>query len=171
VIASESTRGSLTQLADNRGLSSLPVVSDWQDWWRVWGPKILDNVGKVGWVLFVLDANEKILEESMLLSRLIKGKPGHTSKGWTPDEYGNVETICMQGLRWFETHAPSVIRDAPEWAQFILSAQYGNLCVLARLGREQRSLQETGYSTVVLEQRDDGMHCTKGGDRFLEEVA
>lgn len=149
----------------------MPIVTDCQEWWKVWGPRIAAEVGYQGWVLFILDVNEKIVEESMLLSRLLRGKPEYDTRGWTPDEWGNCEEVTMAGLRWFERHAPSVIKDSPEWAQFILSAQYNNLCVLARLGREVRAATEQGYTTVVLEKRDGGIECTQGADRFLEEVA
>jgi hypothetical protein len=172
VIVEESKLAGLTKMADNRGTASLPILQDWQLWWKEWGPRIQRDVGRQGWVLFVLDANEKLLEMSTLVSRIIRGKPSWDSRGWTENEYGNVESICMAGLRWFERHAEAVQKDAPEWAKFILAAQYGNFSALARLGRELRGLQEAGYSTVVLETNEGGdINVLKGGDKFLEETA
>ena len=121
-------------------------------------------------MLFLLDAHEKLVEGSLLVSRIIRSKPKWDGAG-TEREWGSVEAETTRDLRWFERHAPSVQKDAPEWAQFLITAQYGAFCALARMGRELRGMQVAGYSTVVLEQRDTGMHCTQGGDAFLEEVA
>jgi hypothetical protein len=45
------------------------------------------------------------------------------------------------------------MRDAPEWAQFLFTAQGGNFAVLRRLGRELRALQEQGYLVATIERR------------------
>ena len=170
MIVERSKLAGLTELADNRGTASLPILQDMQLWWKEWGPRIARDVGYQGWVLFLLDGHEKLIEGATLVSRIIRGKPKWDGQG-SEREWGNVESQTTADLRWFERHVDSVKRDAPEWAQFLLTAQYGAFCTLARLGRELRGVQEAGYSTVVLEQRDTGINCTQGGDRFLEEVA
>lgn len=170
MIVEQSRRSGLTQLADNRGTASLPVLQDMQLWWKEWGPRIARDVGRQGWVLFLLDAHEKLIEGSTLVSRIIRNKPKWDGHG-TEREWGNVETQTRADLAWYERHVEPVKRDAPEWAQFLITAQYSAFCALARLGRELRGLQEAGYSTVVLETSDKGIACTQGGDRFLEEVA
>ena len=160
----------LTALADNRGSASLPVLQDMQDWWKAWGPRISRDVGQQGWVLFLLDAHEKLVEGSMLVSRIIRNKPKWDGLG-TESEWGSVEVATTAALHWFENHAPAVQRDAPDWAQFLITAQYGAFCALARLGRELQGLKEAGYSTMVLETSDKGVACTQGGATFLEETA
>jgi hypothetical protein len=160
VIATESKRAGLTRLEDNRGDSSLAVLQDMETWWREWGPRIARDVGQQGWVLFLLDTNEKIVEVSMLVSQVLRHQA-----------LANVEDVTLEALRWFERHAPAVQRDAPEWAQFIISAQYNNLTAMSRIGRELRAAQEQGYHTVVLENTADGVHCHAGGDRLLKELA
>lgn len=167
MIAARSKLAGLTMMADNRGTASLPVLQDMQLWWREWGPRIARDVGYQGWVLFLLDAHEKQIEGSMTVSRILRGKLGRVSER----EWQNVEDLTTSDLRWFERHAPEVQRDAPEWAQFLITAQYGAFCALARLGRELRGVQVAGYSTVVLEQTENGSAITSGGDKFLEEVA
>lgn len=171
MIATGSRRPGLTKLEDNRGVASFPFAADCQEWWAIWGPRIVKEVGRVGWVLFILDAHEKLVEGHMLISRLLRSKSKWESKGWTPDEWGNVADITMQSLRWYENHASTIIKQVPEWAAFLIAGQYSNFCLLARLGREMRAAQEQGYSTVVLETKDGGIECTQGGDKFLEEVA
>lgn len=173
MIVETSKRAELTRLADNRGSASLPVLQDMQVWWKEWGPRIAKDVGRQGWVLFLLDAHEKAVEGGMLVSRIMRGKPKWDSRGWSENEWGNVAALTTANLRWFENHAPAVQRDAPEWAQFLITAQYNTLSALARLGRELRGMQEAGYSTVVLEHNEGGggLTVTQGGDKFLEEVA
>jgi hypothetical protein len=161
VVATESKRAGLTGLEDNRGHSSLAVLQEWQLWWKEWGPRIARDVGYQGWVLFLLDSNEKITEVEMLASEVLRNQGCE-----------NIEIATLKALRWFENHAESVKKDAPEWAAFLLAAQYGNLCALARLGRELRAKQEQGYTTVVLEHTEaGGLNVRAGGDRFLAEVA
>jgi hypothetical protein len=172
MIATDSRRPGLVKFEDNRGNASLPILQDWQEWWKEWGPKIARDVGKQGWVLFILDAQEKLTEVEMLLSRVIRSKPQWDTRGWSEKEWANPEAQATAALRWFEMHAPAVQKNAPEWAQFILAAQYGAFTVLSRLGREVRGLQENGFSTVVLEQSESGgLAVTQGGDKFLREVA
>ena len=152
-----------TELRDERGLSSLDFAGDCQEWWKVWGPEIARQHGRQGWILLLLDANEKITEVSMLLSRLIRNKPEFDSRGWSQAEWQNVEDQTAEAAAWFERSAPAPMKDAPEWAQFLFSAQYGNLCVLKRLGREQRALQEQGYMVATIERRP-GVGLEFGGD-------
>jgi hypothetical protein len=151
------------ELRDERGLGSLPVIADWQEWWRYWGPRIADQHGKAGWILFLLAANERIQEVSMLLSRLVRNKPEYDTRGWSAAEWLNVEEQTAAALAWFEANAPAPMRDAPEWAQFLFSAQHGNLAVLKRLGRELRALQEQGYLVATIERRP-GVGLELGAD-------
>jgi len=154
-------------LADKRGLDSLPVIADWQEWWREWGPKIASQHGKQGWVLFLLDAQEKIQEVSMLASRVIRNKAPWEARGWTEAEWGNVEAEGEAAVVWFATHAPGPLRDAPEWAQFLFTAQHGNLCSLARLCRELRGLQEQGYKVAVVERQPAGLRLDDAATEIL----
>lgn len=150
-------------LRDERGLSSLAFAADNDEWWRVWGPKIAARHGRQGWILFLLDANEKVQEVSMLLSRLLRNKPEWDSTGWSAAEWENVEDQTAAAAAWFERSAESPMKDAPEWAQYLFSAQHGNLAVLKRLGRELRAIQEQGYLVATLERRP-GVGIELGGD-------
>lgn len=150
-------------IEDQRGLSSLHVVTDWDEWWRTWGPTIVDRHGRQGWVLFLLDANAKLLEIEMLVSRLLRNKPEWNTATWSEAEWQNVETQTAAAAAWFQSNAPEPMRDAPPWCQFLFSAQAGNFAVLKRLGRELRAVQEQGYLCVTLERRpEDGIIL--GGD-------
>lgn len=151
------------EFRDERGLSSLAVAGDWQEWWQLWGPEIAKQHGRQGWILLLLDANEKLTEVSMLLSRLMRNKPEYDSRGWSQAEWLNVEDQTAEALAWFERNAVSPMADAPEWAQFLFLAQHGNLAVLKRLGREQRALQEQGYLVATLERRP-GIGVEMGAD-------
>lgn len=169
MLASTSTRAAHTAFEDKSGLASLPVIRNWREWWREWGPKIAAQEGKAGWILFLLDANEKLQEVSMLIARIIRSKPKWSTEGWSEDEWGNVRDVAAKATDWFKANCP--VRDMPEWAQFVAAAQYGNFRVLERLARELRALQEQGYSTVVVEERADGrMNIHGGSDTVLAEV-
>lgn len=169
IVEGSKLRG-LTTLADNRGIASLPILQDMDVWWREWGPRIVKDVGKQGWVLFILDANEKIMETSTLLSRVLRNKPEWDTRGWTEKEWSRVDESTTAAVRWFENNMPKP-EHVPEWAQFILSAQYANLCVLARLGRETQAAIDQGYTTVVLEADEGRLNVAQGGHKFLTEVA
>lgn len=149
-------------LVDRRGLSSLAVAADWQTWWSTWGPQIAREHGRQGWILFLLDANEKLLEVQMLLSRVIRNKPEWDTTGWSEAEWMNVAEQTAFALAWFEKYAPGPMRDAPEWAQFLFSSQHGNFAVVARAGRELRAIQEQGYLVATLERNPEGIAF--GGD-------
>jgi hypothetical protein len=170
LVANAADRTRLLQFGQSVGYSSLSLAHDWQEWWREWGPKIAKDVGLQGWVLFILDADEKIRELHMLLSRVIRSKPAWETRGWSAAEWENVETITAAARAWFEKNCPNPDH-VPEWAQFILSGQYGNFQALQRLGRELRALQEQGYNTIAVEARDDGTVVHSGGDRVLQELA
>jgi len=143
-----------TTLRDERGLSSLAVIADWREWWREWGPTIAVRHGRQNWILLLLDANERIQEVTMLISRLLRNKPDWDSTGWSQAEWLNVEDQTAEAATWFKRSAEAgPMRDAPEWAQFLFESQYGNLCVLRRLGRELRAAQEQGYLVATLERR------------------
>lgn len=140
-------------LEDRRGLSSLPVAADAATWWREWGPKIVAVHGKQGWILFLLDAQEKLVEVHMLVSRLLRNKPEWDSRGWSQAEWEDVELQTAAAAAWFAQNAPTPMKDAPEWAQFLFSAQHGNFAVLRRLGRELRAIQEQGYLVATVERK------------------
>ena len=151
------------ELRDARGLGSLPVIGDWQEWWGVWGPEIAKAHGRQGWILLLLDANEKIQEVEMLLSRVLRNKPEYDTTGWSQAEWLNVEDQTAEALAWFERNVESPMKDAPEWAHFLFSSFYGSLTVLKRLGRELRAVQEQGYLVATLE-RCPGEGVALGGD-------
>lgn len=98
----------------------------------------------------------------MLLSRLMRNKVEWDSTGWSEAEWLNCEEQTADALGWYERNAPAPLRDAPDWAQFLFSAQHGNLAVLKRLGREQRALQEQGYLCATIERTPEGP--VLGGD-------
>lgn len=162
--------GLLEDHGDIRGEHSLPVLRDWKDWWGKWGPLVMEQYGRCGWVLFMLDAVEKILETQMTVSRLIRGKPEWDTTGWSEREWLNVADVTADASAWFDRNCPR-LSDLPEWAGFVLAGQRGMFRTLARIGRELRSLQEQGYTTVVLESGADGISVLKGGDKVLKEVA
>jgi len=151
------------ELRDERGLSSLAVAADWQEWWQVWGPKIAAEHGRQGWILLLLDANEKVQEVSMMLSRVLRNKPEYETTGWSEAEWLNVEDQSAEAAAWFERNAASPMKDAPEWAHFLFSSLHGNLTVLKRLGRELRAVQDQGYLVATLERRP-GVGLEFGGD-------
>lgn len=165
MIATGSRRSGLTKLGDDRGSASFPVIADWQEWWQIWGPRIMRDVGKQGWVLFMLDANEKQLEVGMVVSRVIRSKPEWNTAGWSEKEWLNVAEVTAEAAAWFDKNAPR-LDSVPEYAQFLIAAQGGVFAALKRMGRELRALQEQGYSTVVIERRDDGLHIP--AEAFLE---
>jgi hypothetical protein len=160
----------LTSHEDNRGNASLPVLEDMQTFWREWGPRIAKDVGRQGWVLFILDAHEKAQEMEMLLSRVIRNKPEWSTAGWSENEWGNVEETTAEALAWFDRNCPDPDK-LPEWVAFVLSGIRGNLSVLKRMGRELRALQAQGYSTVVLETDGTRLQATKGADIVMRECA
>jgi hypothetical protein len=164
VIASKSTIDNLTALGDSRGDASLPVALDWQEWWGHWAPRIASDVGRVGWVLFLMDAVMKLTDLEVMMSRKLRNKAADQLPGWAEDEWSNVAERAAQAVGWFEEHAPAAKRDAPEWAQFILAGIGGLFAVQARLAREVRAAQEQGYRVVTLE------HLESGGLRVQGEI-
>lgn len=170
IVANASDRARLLQHdEDVRGLASLPIINDWAAWWRVWGPKLVAAEGRQGWILFLLDAQEKLVEAMVTMSRVIRNKPSWGG-GWSEKEWSNIEETTAGARAWFERNCPDP-KTLPEYAQFLVSGQHGLFCVLSRMGRELRALQTQGYSTVVLEAGDGSLACTSGGDKFLQEVA
>lgn len=150
-------------LEDRRGLSSLDFASDADEWWRAWGPVIASRHGRQGWILFLLDANQKLQETAMLVSRLLRNKPEWNTAGWSQAEWENVEVNTALADSWFREHAAAPMKDAPDWAQYLFVAQAGNFAVLKRLGREMRAIQEQGYLVATLERRP-GEGILMGGD-------
>lgn len=153
IVANSGDRKRLLQMKDERGLESLPIIADWQAWWREWGPKIADEEGRQPWILFMLDAHERQLETMMVVSRLLRNKPEWNTVGWSESEAGNIEEFTEAAYQWFVRNMPNA-ESVPEYAQFILSAQHGAFATIRRLGRELRHVQEEGYSTVVLDRND-----------------
>lgn len=162
MIAGSSQVASVTKTqTGDRGGAAMPLAAEWREWWREWGPKIAKEVGRQGWVLFILDANEKLLEVQTIMARIIRKGSEWDSTGFQEDEWLNVADVAGKALGWFEANAPSP-RDVPEWARFLLAAQHGNFAVCKRLASELRTLQEQGYSVVTLEHKDGGIQV--GGD-------
>ncbi len=153
----------MLSLEDRRGLSSLDFAADADEWWKVWGPIIASRHGKQGWILFLLDANQKLQETAMLVSRLLRNKPEWNTIGWSQAEWENVETQTALASAWFNEHVDTPMKDAPDWAQYLFVAQAGNFAVLKRLGREMRAIQEQGYLVATLERRP-GEGVVLGGD-------
>lgn len=145
MIATGSRQTGLHDRQDNAGLASMPLLKDWQDWWRTWGPSIAAAVGRCGWVLFLLDANEKVTEEQMVIGRMLR-----TGK------WERVEDVTIGGKEWFQRNCPRT-DDVPDWANFILTALYGQFCTLERLGREVSGAIESGVMPIVIERTDDGI--------------
>lgn len=156
IVQNDADRSRLLEMTDKRGIDSLPVIEDWQAWWQEWGPRIAAEEGRQPWIIFMLDAHEKTLEGLMLLSRLIRNKPKWNTTGWTQAEWGNVALFGAEARCWFEQNHPR-LEDVPEYAQFIISAQYGVFCALERLTREMRAIQDQGYKVVALESGEDGV--------------
>lgn len=130
---------------DNAGLASMPLLSDWQVWWRTWGPRVAEEVGRCGWVLFLLDANEKVTEAQMVIGKMLRlGK------------WERIEDVTVGGKEWFERNCPRQ-EDVPEWANFVLTALYGQFCTLERLGREVLGAIESGVMPIVIERTDSGV--------------
>jgi hypothetical protein len=153
IVANAGDRNRLLALKDERGVDSLPIVADWQEWWREWGPRIADEEGRQPWILFILDAHERQLETMMVVSRLIRNKPEWNTRGWSEAEWGNVEEFTEAAYQWYVRNMPK-LESVPEYAQFILSAQHGSFATIRRLGRELRHVQEEGFHTVILD-RDE----------------
>lgn len=167
IVQNEADRARLLEPGDTRGEQSLPILRDWASWWQVWGPRVAAEEGRQPWIMFLLDASERIIQMQTTLSRLLRDKPDWDTTGWSEDEWSNPADVTLRGLQWFERNVPT---DVPEFAAFIIAGQRGMFQTLHRLGREVRRLQEEGYGTVVLEARDDGITAIKGGDRVMQEV-
>lgn len=140
---------------DDRGLSSFAIVKDWREWWSLWGPEIQARFGKVGWVLFLLDAHEKLEGLLMNLSRIIREKPDWDTAGWSEDEWSNPIWVAAKAKAWFQLNCPDM-RDVPEFARFMLVGQHGLFGVMERLAREVREIQEEGHLLVNLTNPDTG---------------
>jgi len=100
----------------------------------------------------------------MLISRLLRNKPSWNSTGWSQAEWLNVEEQTAVADAWFQASAESPMRDAPDWARFIFSAQAGTFAVLKRLGRELRAVQEQGYLVATIEKDPTRQGVVLGGD-------
>lgn len=150
-------------LEDRRGLSSLDYATDADEWWREWGPKIAAQHGKQGWILFLLDASQKLQETWMLISRLLRNKPDWNTAGWSQAEWLNVEEQTALADAWFREHVDAPMKEAPEWAQYLFVANAGHFAVAKRAGREMRAIQEQGYLVATLERRP-GEGLVLGGD-------
>lgn len=155
MLVSDQRREALTQCLDNRGIASFPILMDWDEFWKTWGPQIVGHVGHQGWVLFLMDAIQKSLELQLTMSRLLRKKTQDT-RGWSQAEWLNVADQTEEGLRWFERNLLDP-KSLPEWAQFFQAGLYGQFTTMARLGREIRQLQDHGYNTLVVERDAAGV--------------
>lgn len=150
IVSNTAARQRLTKRGDTRGLSSLPVALDCKTWWSEYGPKIVAEEGKAGWILFIMDAQERLIEETMLMARSIRNREKRGGEGWSQKEWLNIQETSLEAYEWYKRHCPAQ-NSVPEWADFILTAQYSLFSVLARMGRELRGVQELGYQTVSVE--------------------
>lgn len=155
MIVPNSRRDRLCAMDDEGGTHALPLIEDWQDWWRLWGPRIAKEEGKQGWIIFILDAHEKITELNANVQRIMMGKTDKVGNSvWNAREWENCETIALEAKAWFERNVPN-LKDVPEFAQFMLSAQHANLCILSRLSRDLRGMQEEhGIGSHMLERNE-----------------
>lgn len=155
MIVPDSQRARLVARGDDGSTAVLPLVEDWQTWWREWGPRIRAEEGQQGWIIFLLDAHEKLTEVNAIMARIMRGK--HNEVGiavWSEKEWMNVHETAEEAKAWFERHVPT-LTGVPEFAQFLLTAQYANLSVLTRLARDLRGLQEEhGIGTMVVERSE-----------------
>lgn len=142
-------------MTDEGGTEALPIIEDWDSFWRVWGPRIAKEEGKHGWILFLLDAHEKITELNAVTARIMMGKSNTIgTQVWSAREWENCETVATEAKAWFERNVPR-LSDLPEFVQFLLSAQYSNLSILVRLARDLRGMQEQhGVSSHIVERND-----------------
>lgn len=156
MIVPSSRRDRLVQMDDDGGTHALPLIEDWQTWWREWGPRIKTEEGAQPWIIFILDAHEKITELNAITQRIMMGKTDKVGNSvWSAKEWENCETVALEAKGWFDRNVPN-LKNVPEFAAFMLSAQHANLCILARLARDLRGMQEQhGVSSHMLERNDD----------------
>jgi hypothetical protein len=132
---------------DERGMSSYAVIKDWSVWWGKWGPEIQSRYGKVGWLLLLLDANEKLEGILMNWARILREKPEWDTSGWSEDEWSNPVWVSAKAKAWFQTSCPNM-EDVPEFARFMFVAMNGLFGVLERLSREIHEIQSEGHLLI-----------------------
>lgn len=171
IVANTSDRNRLLRPGKGLSIGSLPEVEKWNEWWQAWAPRIAAEVGREGWVLFILDSVEKMCGLEATMARILRDKPEWNTDLWAQQEWLDVEHTAGSALSWFDQNCPRLDR-VPEWCAFVLCAMRGHFTVLARLGRELRAAQEQGYGSFVVENQVDklGMDVIKGGDKLLGEV-
>jgi len=140
---------------DSRGMSSYAVVKDWSDYWALWGPLIMVQFGREGWIRFMLDAHVKLEGLGMMFSRQLRNKPNWDSSGWSEDEWSSPMWVAAKAKAWYQLNCPKM-DDVPEFARFIFVAQNGLFGVLERLAREVHEIQSEGHLLVNLTNADDG---------------
>jgi hypothetical protein len=152
-------------------MSSLVTVEGWSHWWQAWAPRIAEQSGREGWILFLLDAVEEITTLEGTMSRILRDKPEWNTALWAEQEWLDIEHTAGSALNWYDRNCPRLDR-VPEWAAFVLCAMRGHITVLARLGKELRAAQEQGYGSFVVESNAEkmSMNVIKGGDHLLGEV-
>lgn len=156
-IAKKGTEGKLLSYGqgDTRGPSSFEFMIDMSSWWKVYGPEIAKRFGKCGWILLMLDAHEKLEGLVMTISRLIRNKPEWDTRGWSQQEWTNIENRARAAYGWFATNAPAP-EDVPEWGQFILTAMDGLFGAMIKVAQEVREIQEEGHLLVNLTRPETG---------------
>jgi len=135
--------------------ASFPFLVDMQEWWSEWGPKILNEYGKTGWILLILDSYEKLEGLLMTMARLLRKKPEWNTDGWSAQEWENIEDRATEAYAWFCRNIPDQ-RDIPEFAKFLLVAEDGLFCAFKKMAAEVREIQEEGHLLVNLTKPEDG---------------
>lgn len=155
MIVPSSRRDRLVKMDDEGGTHALPMIEDWDLFWRMWGPRIKQEEGAQPWIIFLLDAHEKITELNAIIQRIIMGKPNTVGNSvWSEKEWESCEEVAVEAKAWFDRNVPA-LKDMPEFASFILSAQHANLSILCRLARDVRGMQEQhGISSHIIEKND-----------------
>lgn len=155
MIVPDSQRARLLMRKDDGSTAVLPFVEDWDVWWHLWGPRIRKEEGQQPWILFLLDAHEKLTEVNAIMARLMLGKPSQVGISvWSQKEWMNVQETAEEAKAWFERIVPTL--DAvPEFAEFLLTAMYANFGIMARLARDLRGLQEEhGIGSYIVEKNE-----------------
>lgn len=145
----------LVKMDDDGGTHALPLIEDWASWWSVWGPRIKVEEGAQPWIIFILDAHEKITELNAITMRIMMGKTDTVGNSvWSEKEWLNCETVALEAKSWFDRNVPN-LKNVPDFAAFILTAQHANLAILTRLARDLRGMQEQhGVSSHMIEHNE-----------------
>lgn len=154
-IATKGSPGNILSFADERGSSSFAVVKDMREWWAVYGPQIVNLYGRARWIVFLVHAHDKLEGLGMQLSRVMRNKPSWDTSGWSEDEWSSTLWAACKAKAWFTNNCPD-LRDVPEFAQYILVAQYGMFGLMERLAREVNEIQNEGHLLINMTDRNTG---------------